>query len=137
MGCHFLLQGNPPNPGIEPGSPALQVDTLPSELPGNRTRPWKGPRKDSSLESWEHDTAGILIRTCLQTRERTHLCCFKSSRLYGTALCQPEGNNKEGQPGPGSQETQKGKAGASRTLQGCHSEIQRRLRTLLIRPREQ
>ena len=24
-----------PDPGIEPGSPALQVDYLPSELPGN------------------------------------------------------------------------------------------------------
>ena len=107
MGCHFLLQGNLPDPGIEPRSPALQVDTLPSELPGNPTRPWKGPRKDSSLESWEHDPAGTLIRTtCFQTHERTRLYCFKPSRLYGTALCQPEETNKEGQPGPRSQETQ-------------------------------
>ena len=30
--CHFLLQGNLPNPGIEPGSPALQEDSLTSEL---------------------------------------------------------------------------------------------------------
>ena len=30
-----LLQGNLPNPGIEPGSPALQADSLPAELPGN------------------------------------------------------------------------------------------------------
>ena len=28
-GCHFLLQGNPPNPGIELMSPALQVHCLP------------------------------------------------------------------------------------------------------------
>ena len=26
--------GDLPDPGIEPGSPALRVDTLPSELPG-------------------------------------------------------------------------------------------------------
>ena len=26
--------GNLPDPGIEPGSPALKVDSLPSELPG-------------------------------------------------------------------------------------------------------
>ena len=26
VGCHALLQGNPPNPGIEPRSPALQAD---------------------------------------------------------------------------------------------------------------
>ena len=35
MGCHVLLQGNLPNPGIEPASPALQEDSLPSE-------PWEG-----------------------------------------------------------------------------------------------
>ena len=29
-----LLQENLPNPGIEPGSPAWQVDSLPAELPG-------------------------------------------------------------------------------------------------------
>ena len=34
VGCHALLQGNLPNPGIEPWSPALQVDSLPAELPG-------------------------------------------------------------------------------------------------------
>ena len=33
MGCHFLLQGIFPK-GIEPGSPALQADSLPTELPG-------------------------------------------------------------------------------------------------------
>ena len=34
VGCHFLLQGDIPNPGIEPGSPALQADALLSEPPG-------------------------------------------------------------------------------------------------------
>ena len=33
MDCHFLLQRFP-DPGIEPRSPALQADALPSELPG-------------------------------------------------------------------------------------------------------
>ena len=32
--CHALLQRNLSNQGIEPGSPALQADSLPSELPG-------------------------------------------------------------------------------------------------------
>ena len=31
MCCHFLLQGNLPDPGIEPRSPALQADALTSE----------------------------------------------------------------------------------------------------------
>ena len=29
--------GDPPNPGIEPGSPALQADCLPWEAPGKPT----------------------------------------------------------------------------------------------------
>ena len=32
VSCHFLLQGIP-NPGIEPRSPTLQTDALPSEPP--------------------------------------------------------------------------------------------------------
>ena len=31
MGCHCPSPGNPPNPGIKPRSPALQVDSLPFE----------------------------------------------------------------------------------------------------------
>ena len=34
VGCHALPQGIFPNPGIEPRSPTLQADSLPSELPG-------------------------------------------------------------------------------------------------------
>ena len=33
VGCHALLQGLP-TPGIEPRSPTLQADSLPSEPPG-------------------------------------------------------------------------------------------------------
>ena len=33
-GLPFPSSGDLPNPGIEPGSPALQTDTLPSEPPG-------------------------------------------------------------------------------------------------------
>ena len=33
-GCHTLLQGNLPNPGIKPMPLALQADSLPSESPG-------------------------------------------------------------------------------------------------------
>ena len=34
VGCSFLLQGDLLNPGIEPGSPTLQANALPSKLPG-------------------------------------------------------------------------------------------------------
>ena len=33
-GVPFPSPGDIPNPGIEPGSPALQADSLPSEPPG-------------------------------------------------------------------------------------------------------
>ena len=35
-GLPFLSPGDPPDPGIEPGSPALQADTLPSNTPGKQ-----------------------------------------------------------------------------------------------------
>ena len=35
--CHALLQGNLPNSGIKPRSPALQVDSLLSEPSGKPT----------------------------------------------------------------------------------------------------
>ena len=34
VGCHSFFQGGLPNPGSEPGSPALQADSLLSEPPG-------------------------------------------------------------------------------------------------------
>ena len=33
-GLPFPSPGDPPEPGIEPGSPALQTEVLPSEPPG-------------------------------------------------------------------------------------------------------
>ena len=34
-GLPFPPPGDPPDPGIKPGSPALEADSLPSEPPGN------------------------------------------------------------------------------------------------------
>ena len=36
VGCHALLQGGHPDPGIKSRSPTLQADSLPSELPGKQ-----------------------------------------------------------------------------------------------------
>ena len=38
VGSLSLLQGYLPDPGIELGSPALQADSLPAELPGKDWR---------------------------------------------------------------------------------------------------
>ena len=38
VGSLSLSPGDLPNPGIQPGSPALQEDSLPTELPGRPSR---------------------------------------------------------------------------------------------------
>ena len=53
MGSLSLLQGNLPTPGIEPGSPALQVDSLPSEPPG---------KPSASLALMSFPTPGDLVK---------------------------------------------------------------------------
>ena len=43
VGCHSHKSlGDFPDPGIEPGSPALQADSLPSEPPGTLVAQWLG-----------------------------------------------------------------------------------------------
>ena len=44
VGCHALLQGGLPNPGIKPRSLALQADALSSEPPGKP----KSPKRSSN-----------------------------------------------------------------------------------------
>ena len=41
-GQPFPSPGGLPNPGIEPGSPALPADSLPAEPPGKANRPGDG-----------------------------------------------------------------------------------------------
>ena len=48
VGCHFLLQGDVSDPGIKPGSLALQADALPSEPP----KPHYLPLKITTLLEW-------------------------------------------------------------------------------------
>ena len=54
VGCHFLLW-DLPDPGIEPRSPALQADSLPSMPPGNQAE-----RPPNPLVTVE-DPASILL----------------------------------------------------------------------------
>ena len=55
VGCHSFFQGGLPNPGSEPGSPALQADSLLSEAPGKPfsikeqfKHCWKEPQRCSN-----------------------------------------------------------------------------------------
>ena len=48
VGCQLPSPGDLPNPGIKPRSPALQVDSLPPEPPGNPCiEPQKTPKSQS------------------------------------------------------------------------------------------
>ena len=67
--CHLSHQGSPtivewvaypfstdlhlPNPGMEPGSPALQADSLPTELPGKQLSPWYTYIKGNLVRKWD------------------------------------------------------------------------------------
>ena len=46
-GLLFSSPGDLPNPGIEPRSPALQVDSLPAELPG---KPWYNNERPNAFK---------------------------------------------------------------------------------------
>ena len=53
--------GDLPDPGIEPGSPALQVDSLPDELPGKTPPEW---------------VAFLVSRGSSQPRDQTQVSCI-------------------------------------------------------------
>ena len=52
VGCHVLLQGNLPNPGIELGSPALQANSLLSEPPSQGYPLEEGMTPHPSILAW-------------------------------------------------------------------------------------
>ena len=69
-GLPFPFPGDLPDPGIEPGSPALQADSLPTELPGK-------PRNDRTgiYNIWERHFDSFIYKV-LWTRTRVELFCF-------------------------------------------------------------
>ena len=60
MGCHSLLQGIFPNPGTEPGSPALQADSLPFEPPRSPIADFNG----HEFEETPGDSEGQVSLAC-------------------------------------------------------------------------
>ena len=48
----FLFPGDLPDPGIEPGSPALRADALPSEPPGKPTMEYYSAIKRNKIGSF-------------------------------------------------------------------------------------
>ena len=86
----ILSQGDLPNPGIEPGSPALQADSLPAEPPGNhiilssvqslhRVRlfvtPWTAARQASLSITNSRCLFKLLSIESVMPSNRLCLCC--------------------------------------------------------------
>ena len=69
-GLPFPFPEDLPNPGMEPGSPALQADFLPTELPGKPKCENLGDTKSSIKQHFPN----------------SHLWCYKS--MYGTRSTQ-------------------------------------------------
>ena len=62
-GLPFPSSGDLPDPGIEPESPALQMDSLPSELPGKHKLATKqdclNPSKRAGKYLCDHQSPGM------------------------------------------------------------------------------
>ena len=56
-GLPFPSPGDLPNPEIEPGSPALQVDSLPSEPPGK-------PQTKTAMRYHSTPVRTVIIKNC-------------------------------------------------------------------------
>ena len=66
VGCHFLLQGDLPNPGIELAFPALQAESLPLNHQGRYTH------------THTHTRAFLLNLSVFQSLQLNH-CSLRSS----------------------------------------------------------
>ena len=92
-GLPFTSPGYLPHPGIEPGSPALQADFSPTELPGTIPRGGHGnvlqysclknPHRQRSLADFspwgckESDmTEKLCVHVCMHTHTHTHTHTF-------------------------------------------------------------
>ena len=50
VGCYALPPGKLPDPGIEPKSPALQADSLPTEPPGKPGKSADLPKAENEMD---------------------------------------------------------------------------------------
>ena len=78
LGSLSLFQGIFPDPGIEPGSPALQVDSFPAELPGKpQNKKEKSPR--FSHKNFTATIHNIMDQNMLLVSSRQYLVVMTQS----------------------------------------------------------
>ena len=77
-GLPFPSPGDPPDPGIEPRSPTLQADALPSEPPGKPSVQFSSVAQSclTLCDPMNHSTPGLLVHN--QLPESTQLMSIES-----------------------------------------------------------
>ena len=85
----FPSSGNLPDPGIKPGSPALQADALPSEPPGKMLGKTEGKKEKR-----------VAKHVCVLSCSAAAAAAAKSLQSCPT-LCDPIGGSPPGFPIPG------------------------------------
>ena len=83
VGSLSLLQGNLPNPGIEPRSPTLQVDPLPAELPGKPENIGVDSLPLLQRSSWLRNQTGV---SCVAGRFFTHWALREALAHFGKSF---------------------------------------------------
>ena len=89
-GLPFPSSGNLPDPGIKPGSPALQADALPSEPPGKMLGKTEGKKEKR-----------VAKHVCVLSRSAAAAAAAAKSLQSCPTLCDPTGGSPPGFPIPG------------------------------------
>ena len=82
-GLPFPSPGGLPDPGIEPRSPTLQADALPSEPPGNTNQGSSNKKKSNYTTAFEASAQTI----------KDHICSHPISQNYTSILGSGEQKN--------------------------------------------
>ena len=82
-GLPFPSPGDLPDPGVEPGCPALKADALPSEPPGKPNGKWKVTFKNCMLSILHNDNTFTII---VLNRKDKDKCSIITNKLQFSTL---------------------------------------------------
>ena len=89
MGCHFLFHRDLPDPGIEPGSPALQMDSLPAEPLGKPILQVRDSKSERSSKSPDACVVDKHSEPDLEQGQPRALACCPHFRAENWVMEQP------------------------------------------------
>ena len=127
----FPSPGDLPNPGTEPRSPALHMDSLPAEPPRKHSN-WKGCKTECESSFWSLKFIKTVKKQERSWQELSPPPTTWKTEVWGMGTC-PRGQSslkfhpagEEGQPGPGGASS--GRPGPSRASSALARVLDRRL----------